>query len=64
VQSSRDRVGFASCGGRSPGAVSEALIYHAKTHAGVTWMLTIYAKNEEQTIPAHVLRNIKEELDG
>jgi len=23
-----------------------------------------YAKNEEQNIPAHVLRKIKEELDG
>lgn len=28
------------------------------------WMLTIYAKNEEQNISAHVLRKIKEELDG
>jgi len=27
-------------------------------------MLTIYAKNEEQSIPAHVLRKIKEEIDG
>jgi len=27
-------------------------------------MLTIYAKNEEENIPAHVLRKIKEEIDG
>jgi hypothetical protein len=40
------------------------VIYYAKTHQGVIWMLTIYAKNEEQNIPAHVLRKIKEELDG
>lgn len=40
------------------------VIYYAKTHEGVIWMLTIYAKNEEQSIPAHVLRKIKEELDG
>jgi hypothetical protein len=40
------------------------VIYYAKTHEGVFWMLTIYAKNEEQNIPAHVLRKIKEELDG
>ena len=40
------------------------VIYYAKTHEGVIWMLTIYAKNEEQTIPAHVLRRIKEEIDG
>jgi len=40
------------------------VIYYAKTHEGVIWMLTIYAKNEEQDIPAHVLRKIKEEIDG
>jgi hypothetical protein len=40
------------------------VIYYAKTHEGVIWMLTIYAKNEEQSIPAHVLRKIKEQLDG
>jgi hypothetical protein len=28
------------------------------------WMLTIYAKSEEQNIPAHVLRKIREEIDG
>ena len=40
------------------------VIYYARTHEGVIWMLTIYAKNEEQSIPAHVLRKIKEEFDG
>jgi len=40
------------------------IIYYAKTHEGVIWMLTIYAKNEEENIPAHVLRKIKEEIDG
>jgi hypothetical protein len=40
------------------------VIYYAKTREGVIWMLTIYAKNEEENIPAHVLRRIKEELDG
>lgn len=40
------------------------VIYYAKTHEGVIWMLTIYAKNEKQDIPAHVLRKIKEEIDG
>ena len=34
------------------------------TREGVIWMLTIYAKSEEQTIPAHVLRKIREEIDG
>jgi hypothetical protein len=40
------------------------VIYYARTHEGVIWMLTIYAKNEEQNIPAHLLRKIKEEIDG
>jgi hypothetical protein len=40
------------------------VIYYAKTRDGVIWMLTIYAKNEEQNIPAHVLRKIKEEING
>ncbi|MEX2240790.1 MAG: type II toxin-antitoxin system RelE/ParE family toxin [Burkholderiales bacterium] len=40
------------------------VIYYARTHEGIIWMLTIYAKNEEQNIPAHVLRKIKEEFDG
>ena len=40
------------------------VIYYPKTRDGVIWMLTIYAKNEEENIPGHVLRKIKEELDG
>jgi hypothetical protein len=40
------------------------VIYYAKTREGVIWLLTIYAKNEEENIPAHVLRKIKEEIDG
>jgi len=40
------------------------VIYYVKTQEGVIWMLTIYAKNEAQDIPGHVLRKIKEEIDG
>lgn len=40
------------------------VIYYARLHDGVIWMLTIYAKSEEQAIPAHVLRKIKDEIDG
>lgn len=40
------------------------VIYYARIREGVIWMLTIYAKNEEENIPAHVLRKIKEEIDG
>jgi hypothetical protein len=28
------------------------------------WVLTVYAKNEEASIPGHVLKKIKEEIDG
>ena len=40
------------------------MIYYAKIQEGVIWMLTIYAKNVIENIPAHVLRKIKEEIDG
>ena len=40
------------------------VVYYAKSREGVIWMLTIYAKNEKENIPAHVLRKIKEEIDG
>jgi mRNA-degrading endonuclease RelE of RelBE toxin-antitoxin system len=40
------------------------LIYYARTKQGQIWMLTIYAKNEESAIPAHILRQIREEIDG
>jgi mRNA-degrading endonuclease RelE of RelBE toxin-antitoxin system len=40
------------------------VIYYAKIREGVIWMLTIYPKNVAEYIPAHVLRKIKEEIDG
>ena len=40
------------------------VIYYARTHMGEIWMLTIYAKNVEESIPAKVLRQIREEIDG
>jgi mRNA-degrading endonuclease RelE of RelBE toxin-antitoxin system len=40
------------------------VIYYAKFREGVIWMLTIYPKNIAENIPAHVLRKIKEEIDG
>lgn len=39
------------------------IIYHAMPREGFIWMLTIYAKNEVEDIPAHLLRRIREELD-
>jgi hypothetical protein len=40
------------------------VIYYARTRQGQIWMLTLYAKNVAETIPAHLLRQIKEEIDG
>ena len=40
------------------------IIYYLRAQQGQIWMLTLYAKNEEQTTPAHVLRKIREEISG
>jgi hypothetical protein len=39
------------------------VIYYARTRQGEIWMLTIYAKNVVESIPANVLRRIREEID-
>jgi mRNA-degrading endonuclease RelE of RelBE toxin-antitoxin system len=38
------------------------VIYYVRRPKGVIWMLTMYPKNVADTIPAHVLRQIREEL--
>jgi hypothetical protein len=40
------------------------VIYFLRTRQGQIWMLTLYPKNVAENIPAHVLRQIKEEIDG
>ena len=40
------------------------VIYYLRSHRGEVWMLTVYAKSEEASIPSHVLKKIKEEIDG
>ncbi len=40
------------------------VIYYARVRQGQIWMLTLYAKNVVENIPAKVLRQIKEEIDG
>ena len=40
------------------------VIYFLRTRQGQIWMLTVYPKNVADTIPAHVLRQIKDEIDG
>ena len=40
------------------------VIYYVKRADGVIWMLTMYPKNVIENIPAHVLKQIKDEIDG
>ena len=39
------------------------VIYFAKLTQGVIWMLTLYPKNVAENIPAHVLRQIRKEVE-
>jgi len=39
------------------------VIYFAKMAQGVIWMLTMYPKNVAENMPAHVLRQIRKEVD-
>ena len=40
------------------------VIYYLRLRQGQVWMLTMYAKNEADSISGPVLRKIKEALDG
>ena len=40
------------------------VIYYLRTRYGQIWMLTLYPKNVAENIPPHVLRQIKDEVDG
>ena len=40
------------------------IIYYARSQQGQIWMLTLYAKNVSENIPAHILKKIKEEIDA
>lgn len=40
------------------------VIYYARTRAGQIWLLTIYGKGTVDTIPAHVLRALRDEIVG
>src|SRR3954447_24876878 len=39
------------------------VIYFARIERGVIWMLTIYPENVKDTIPADVLRRIRQEVE-
>ncbi|HVC19916.1 MAG TPA: type II toxin-antitoxin system RelE/ParE family toxin [Vicinamibacterales bacterium] len=40
------------------------VIYYLRLRQGQIWMLTLYAKNVSENISAHILKKIKEEIDG
>ena len=39
------------------------VVYFLRTAKGQIWMLTLYPKNIAENIPAHVLKQIKDEID-
>ncbi len=40
------------------------IIYYLRSKQGEIWLLTLYAKNEIESISGAVLKQIKEEIDG
>jgi len=40
------------------------VIYYLRSRQGQIWMLTVYSKTEAANIAAHLLKKIKEEIDG
>lgn len=40
------------------------VLYLNRLAAGEVWLLVLYAKSEAENIPAHVLRQIKEEIEN
>jgi mRNA-degrading endonuclease RelE of RelBE toxin-antitoxin system len=40
------------------------VIYFLRTRQGQIWMLTLYPKNVAENIPGHLLKQIRDEIDG
>ncbi len=40
------------------------VIYYWKNSASEIWMLTMYAKNEKESIPGHILKQIAQEIEN
>ena len=40
------------------------VLYFARTEAGEIWLLLIYAKSAVDSIPGHILKNLKEEMEN
>lgn len=39
------------------------IVYYLRRHHGIIWLLTMYPKNVADTIPAHILKQIREEIE-
>ncbi|MBI5317176.1 MAG: transcriptional regulator [Nitrospirae bacterium] len=39
------------------------VIYYLRLKQGLIWMLTLYPKNVAETIPSHILRKIRKEIE-
>ena len=55
------KVRWARAGGGKSGGVR--VIYYNQLVQEEIWLLTLYAKHERETIPAHELRRIKEAIE-
>ena len=42
----------------------DQVIYFVRHESGVFWLLTIYPKNVADSIPGHVLKRIREEIEN
>ena len=40
------------------------VIYYWRDSKGEVWLLTLYAKNEAENIPLHVLRELRKEIES
>lgn len=57
---------FARCAGAVGEPVRAAVsgvLYFARTEAGQIWLLLIYAKSAVDSIPGHILKALKEEME-
>ena len=53
---------WAAPGGGKRGGLR--IIYYLRSKQGEIWVLTLYAKNEAESISGPILNRIKEEIDG
>ncbi len=54
------KIRWASKGKGKSGGIR--VIYYWKDRKEEIWLLTVYAKNEQETIPGHILKKIAEEI--